>query len=106
MRPFGARKIHDFAHVKPFRGIFSHIKSFSVLNITFDGDGYYEGYNIYNEYNEYNDYSDYDDNTPLKTIAPVKCDVITSFHIRALSVPVPPRSNTPWGPKMVIFDGF
>ena len=94
MRPFGAMIIHDFAHVKPFRTSFSHIKSFSVLIITFDGDGYYEGYNISNEYNEYNDYSDCDDNTPLKTIAPVKCDVETSFHIRALSVPVPPRSNT------------
>ena len=65
------------------------------MNITFDGDGYYEGYNIYNEYNECNDYSDYDDNTPLKTIAPVKCDVKTSSQMNALSVPVPPRSNTP-----------
>ena len=61
------------------------------MNITFDGDGYYEGYNDYNEYNEYNDYSDYDDNTPLKTIAPVKCDVKTCFQKNALSVPVPTR---------------
>ena len=56
------------------------------MNITFDGDGYYEGYN---DYNEYNDYSDYDDNTPLKTITPVKFNVKTSFHINALSVPLP-----------------
>ena len=33
----------------------------------------------------------------LKTTTPVQFNEKTSFHMKALSVPVPPRSNTPWG---------